>query len=102
MKLRWPFMLRRTHEEIVRGLRDNYQRRVDSEYARATQEGRQQVHAWAREANWNIFWGIDQGSSGSGFRGDQRSRSYAALQDAERQFAPSRTMLEGPAETEDR
>lgn len=94
MKL-WPFMLKRTHArhvetfwELFRGLRDSYQGKVDAEYARARDEGQAQVHQWATEVNYNIFYGDHP------WNGTQCMRATAALQEAEHQFSPTRTQLE--------
>lgn len=118
--MRWPFMLRRTHETFVddlkqhheslvqrlhvhfmdrmQTLRDDFQDKVDTEYTRARDEGRRQVHAWAVEVNYNLFCGT---SPFGNMQGTQRQRSAAALQDAEHQFAPTRTQLEAPKEITD-
>lgn len=98
----WPFMLKRTHARAItaemnmhfdlrRNDRDRYQILVDREYARARDEGRRQVHTWAVEVNSAVFYGQ---SPFSDMRGTQRPRLAAALQEAEAQFSPARTILE--------
>ena len=110
--MRWPFMTKTRHEQAIRALdkahlreiaamsdrqaayvdflRERYQDKVDAEFIRARKEGRQQVHAWATEANYNLFCGM---SPFDNMNGSQRARAAAVLQDAEDQFAPARTIL---------
>lgn len=110
--MRWPFMLKRTHARAITAmtnrhdlarilddeqyyanlstLRDSYQGLVDNEYHRARTEGQAQVHHWATEVNYNVFYGDHP------WNGTQRMRATAALQEAEHQFAPTRTQLEAP------
>lgn len=115
MRLRWPFMLKVTHTLVVEALksrhdrdiadqesvnrayldllRAKYQIKVNQEYRRARDEGIGQVHAWAVQVNYAVFHG--QGD----FTTLQRNWVQAALQDAERQFHPTRTQLEAPSAT---
>lgn len=78
------------HQRYLAMLKDQYQAKVDAEYARARAEGIAQIHAWAVAVNYSIFQG--QGD----FSTRQRTWVRAALQDAEHQFKPSRTQLEAP------
>lgn len=105
----WPFMLRRTHNRalklemqthnrIVEMVSQRFQAKVDAEYNRAREEGQLQVHKWAVEANWNLFHGM---SPFSNMQGTQRMRATAALQDAQRQFNPTRTQLDAHEENTD-
>ena len=71
-------MLKKTHDRIYADELIVAQRAIDNEYARATREGRAQVHAWARDATWNVFHG---------------GQAQAAFQQAESIFAPSKTDL---------
>ena len=120
MKIRWPLMFKSTHTLVVEGIKQHHEDRmselilaqieqlrqlhehfqglVDAEYGRARQEGISQVHAWAREVNWNLFHGMPPFGNMSG---TQRQRTTAALQDAEHQFSPTRTQLDAPRETTD-
>lgn len=84
--MRWPFMTKATHDRIIRHLdlqheacTDLLRQYIDNEYARATRDGRAQVHAWARDATWNVFHG---------------GQAQAAFQEAERIFAPAKTNIE--------
>lgn len=81
-----PLMTVRRHNRIVTDIIEQAQAAINAEYARATQAGRAQVHAFAVEANWNIFHGDSSG-------GVTNPRAYATLQQAERMFAPDRTDL---------
>lgn len=77
--MRWPFMLKKTHEAEFDQLTAIYQEMADAEYARAVADGRAKVHAWAIEANYNVF-----------NHGNARSAAIAAFQEAEELFAPSK------------
>lgn len=118
--MRWPFMLKSTHETVVAGikkhhegqlqavhvhflgrlqeLREDFQDKVDAEYHRARADGIGQVHRWAVEVNYNLFHGA---SPFNNMSGTQTMRARAALQDAEKQFDPTRTQLAEPKEITD-
>jgi hypothetical protein len=107
--MRWPFVKRSYHERMIRILKDQHdeaiadmsdvnrrylahvhdtwQAKTNAEYARARDEGRAQVHAWAVAVNAGVFHG--QGD----FTTQQRAWVTACLQDAEKQFSPRRTAL---------
>ena len=87
--MRWPWMTLSRHDRIVAEMHHQHVSdmavlseaaadAVDREYARATRDGRAQVHAWARDATWNVFHG---------------GQAQAAFQEAEHMFAPSKTDL---------
>lgn len=84
-----------THERYVRQIELHHetcvsmlQEAIDREYARATKEGRALVHAWAVDANYNVFT-----------HGNPRGAAQAAFQEAERIFRPDpitvKEVLEG-------
>lgn len=79
-----PFMTVLRHNREITILAEQYQEVVGQEHARATREGRAQVHAFAREATWNIFYGDSGG-------GTTNPRAYVALQQAEHMFSPEQT-----------
>ena len=85
--MRWPWMTLSRHDRIVAEMHHQHVSdmavlseaaadAVDQEYARATREGRAQVHAWARDATWNVF---------------TAARPRLAFQEAESIFAPAKT-----------
>ena len=78
--MRWPFMLKKTRDAEIDIIAHLMQEAVNIEYARAMADGRAKVHAWATEANYNVF-----------NHGNARSAAIAAFQEAEELFAPSRT-----------
>lgn len=49
--MRWPFMLKRTHDDAIKFVWEI----VDREYNRAMKDGKAQVHAFMREANANVY-----------------------------------------------
>jgi hypothetical protein len=77
--MRWPFMLKSTHEAEIDHLSAVWQEMVDQEFDRATAQGRAAVHRWAVDANYNVFT-----------HGNPRGAASAAFQEAERMFAPVR------------
>lgn len=77
--MRWPIMTKAAHEAELRRIIDLMQSAVDREYIRATNDGKAKVHAWARDANYEIF----QVSGGSA-----KAVAIAAFQVAEHQFGP--------------
>lgn len=78
------------HRAYIDLTKAEYQIKVNVEYRRALDEGIAQIHAWAVQVNYGVFNG--QGD----FSTRQRTWVTAALQDAEKQFKPSRTQLEAP------
>lgn len=90
-----PFMTVRRHNRIVTDIIEQAQAAIDQEHARATREGRAQVHRWAVEANANLFYGTANNSaySGHGLPTVAAARGRAALQQAEHMFAPDKTDL---------
>jgi len=93
--MRWPFMTKATHDRMVRQLDLAHetcvsllQDAIDREYARASLDGNAKVHAWAIDANYNVF-----------NHGNPRGAAAAAFQEAERVFRPDpitvKEVLEG-------
>jgi hypothetical protein len=80
--MRWPFMLKKTHRQMVDEMLEAYQQVIDQEYVRAMHDCRAAVHAWAVEATAEFFQ-IDM------YRA--KGAAVAAFQEAERMFAPNRT-----------
>lgn len=49
--MRWPFMTKARHDELVKLYKDA----VDREYARALADGKKRVHAFMRDAAVNLM-----------------------------------------------
>lgn len=80
--MKWPLILRKTHDAEVFALRDQ----IKHEYSRALKDGRAQVHAWSRDAATNMFY------TDRGMGDDPRARAVftGAIQGAEKLFAPEK------------
>lgn len=100
-RLRWPFMLKRTHDRVLQEAMDShdrwiddltkqYQAKVDAEYKRAMDAGKAQIHRWAVEVNYNLFHGTHPFDN---MTGDQRVRTRPALQQAEHEFNQPRKAI---------
>jgi len=87
--IRWPFMIKRTHEDAMAEM-DRYHMSVRESqraeayreaYAQATRDGRAQVHAFAVEVTSRLY----QESHPNIFR----NKALAAMQEIEGTFSPS-------------
>ncbi len=83
--MRWPFMTKSRHEQVVSLLNAQHYSNVqaylaviEQEYARAIKDGNAKVHAFMRDANYNVFQHP---------RPDVAIR--AVFQQAEREFRPT-------------
>lgn len=92
--MRWPLMLKRTHEADLKAAVTIMQSFVDREYARAVKEGNARVHAFMRDANARVF---------THPRPEIAVR--AVFQQADREFRPAplsvAERLNGPANLEE-
>jgi hypothetical protein len=96
--MRWPLVTRKKHDRQLRALKDyytarmdlqrsEYQDQVDSEYHRAYNEGRSQVHAFAVEVTYNLFH--------EGLNALSVPRFRQVLQELESHFNPDKKAIMG-------
>jgi hypothetical protein len=78
-KIRWPLIRRSKHVRIGTEL-------VQEEYGRAMADGREQVRAWAVDANYNVYMTDSDMMA--------KNKAVAAFQDAINQFRPARITKE--------
>ena len=112
--MKWPFMTKKQHDLELRAeqerhnrdlsrtidrqaafvefLRMDYQDKVDDEYIRARDEGREQIRAWANAVQENLFYGNSPWPTAT------NSRLRGALPGAAQEFSPKRTILPTPTE----
>ena len=79
MRLRWPLMLKRTHDADVKRILEIADQNISREYDRANKDGIARVHAWAQAAT-SAFFDIDMYQA--------KGAAIAAFQHAEQAFSP--------------
>lgn len=76
--MRWPFMTKARYDADMARTRAILHDAINREYARATRDGKQIVHGWARDAAYNVL-----------STPNPRSAAQAAFQEAEHLFRPA-------------